>query len=257
MDVDFGRTAHDYARYRAGFPKALFDRLAALGVGRSGQRLLDLGTGTGTLARGFARRGCVVGALDPSAPMLAEARRLTVAEGLQVTYMVGRAEDIELADRSVEVVTAGQCWHWFDRPAAARECERVLVPGGSLAICYLDWLPLRGNVVAATEALILEHNPHWAGAGGTGMYPAWTVDVAGAGFGDVETFSFDVDVPYAPEAWRGRIRASAGVAASLPPDAVAAFDDELAALLCRRFPDPVLAVPHRVWALVARSPGDA
>src|SRR5579862_1764307 len=133
VGVDFGRTAEDYAAHRAGFPPTLFDRLAAMGVGRSGQRVLDLGTSTGTLARGFARRGCAVTGLDPSEPLLDQARRLTVREALRVTYVVGRAEDIEVADDSVDVVTAGQCWHWFDRHQAATECLRVLVPGGSLA----------------------------------------------------------------------------------------------------------------------------
>lgn len=57
--VDFGKTARDYGRYRAGFPETFFDRLSAFGVGQSGQRVLDLGTGTGTVAREFARRGCI------------------------------------------------------------------------------------------------------------------------------------------------------------------------------------------------------
>src|SRR5215213_4575476 len=65
--IDFGKTAQDYGRYRHGFPAALFDRLAAFDVGLPGQRVLDLGTGTGTLARGFARRGCTVTGLDPAA----------------------------------------------------------------------------------------------------------------------------------------------------------------------------------------------
>jgi SAM-dependent methyltransferase len=254
VDVDFGKTAKDYAVHSAGFPTELFDRLAAMGVGRSGQRLLDLGTGTGTLARGFARRGCVVTGLDPSEPLLDEARRLSEREAVRVEYLVGRAEDIDVPDHSFDVVTAGQCWHWFDRPRAAAECLRVLVPGGSLAICHFDWLPVVGSVVAATEDLILKHNPTWAFGGGTGMYPSWTADVAAAGFVDLETFSFDVDVPYSHEAWRGRIRASAGVAASLPPDAVTVFDAELAGMLARRFPGEPLLTPHRVWALVASAP---
>lgn len=253
MGVDFGRTAQDYAAHRAGFPRELFDRLVAMGVGRSGQRLLDLGTGTGTLARGFAQRGASVVGVDPSEPLLVEARRLTQAQGVHVEYQVGRAEDIDAPDGAFDVVTAGQCWHWFDRPVAAAECMRVLRPDGALAICHFDWLPLPGNVVAATEALILEHNPEWPLAGGLGMYPLWTLDVAEAGFTGMETFSFDVNVPYSHDGWRGRIRASAGVAASLPADAVAAFDEELAALLERDFPDEPLAIPHRAWALVARA----
>ena len=49
MQVDFGRTAADYARHRAGFPEELFERLVARGIGRAGQRVLDLGSGTGSL----------------------------------------------------------------------------------------------------------------------------------------------------------------------------------------------------------------
>ncbi|HLN41225.1 MAG TPA: class I SAM-dependent methyltransferase [Acidimicrobiales bacterium] len=257
MGVDFGKTADDYAAHRAGFPRALFARLAAMGIGRSGQRLLDLGTGTGTLARGFARRGAKVTGIDPAEPMLRKARRLSQDEGVQVDYRVGRAEDIDSPDGAYDVVTAGQCWHWFDRVAAASECMRVLAPGGALCVCYFDWLPMPGNVVTATESLILQHNPGWSFAGGLGMYPLWTLDVAAAGFLALETFSFDVEVPYRHDAWRGRIRASAGVAASLPPDAVAAFDAELADLLARDFPHEPLAVPHRVWALVARKPNSS
>jgi SAM-dependent methyltransferase len=253
VGVDFGRTARDYAAHRAGFPRELFDRLVAMGVGRSGQRLLDLGTGTGSLARGFAQRGASVVGVDPSEPLLVEARRLAHAQGVDVGYREGRAEDIDAPDGAFDVVTAGQCWHWFDRPVAAAECMRVLRPDGALAICHFDWLPLPGNVVAATEALILEHNPEWPLAGGLGMYPLWTLDVAEAGFTGIETFSFDVNVPYSHEAWRGRIRASAGVAASLPADAVAAFDDELAVLLDQDYPEEPLDIPHRVWALVARA----
>ena len=253
MGVDFGRTARDYAAHRAGFPRELFERLVAMGVGRSGQRLLDLGTGTGSLARGFAQRGASVVGVDPSEPLLVEARRLAHAQGVDVEYREGRAEDIDAPDGAFNVVTAGQCWHWFDRPVAAAECMRVLRPDGALAICHFDWLPLPGNAVAATEALILEHNPEWPLAGGLGMYPLWTLDVAEAGFTGIETFSFDVNVPYSHEAWRGRIRASAGVAASLPADAVGAFDDELAVLLDQDYPEEPLDIHHRVWALVARA----
>jgi len=55
--IDWGRTSTDYATHRPGPPASLFERLASFGVGLAGQRILDLGTGTGVMARGFARRG--------------------------------------------------------------------------------------------------------------------------------------------------------------------------------------------------------
>ena len=109
-------------------------------------------------------------------------------------------------------------------------------------------------MVAASEELIRRHNPAWDLHGGTGLYPAWLADAALAGFGEIETFSFDVAVPYSHEAWRGRIRASAGVGGSLAAEAVARFDRELAALLARAFPEDPLSVPHRAFALIAHAP---
>jgi SAM-dependent methyltransferase len=253
-EVDFGKTAADYGRYRAGFPAEFFDRVFASGAVREGDALLDLGAGTGTLARGFAARGCEVTALDPSAPLLAEAERLARVEGVEIRRVIGRAEETGLETGGFDVVTAGQCWHWFDRPRAAAEARRLLRPGGCLVIAHFDWIPRRGSVVEATERLIQGHNPAWKAAGGTGIHPAWLADAGDAGFRGIETFSFDSEVPYSHEAWRGRIRASAGVAANLPPAAVAHFDSELAALLARDFPAPTLQAPHRIWAMIARSP---
>ena len=252
MTVDFGRTAADYAAYRAGFPDALFSRLETMEVGVAGQRVLDLGTGTGALARGFARAGCHVTGVDVAPALLEEARRLDAQAGLHVSYRVGRAEDTGLAAGTFDLVTAGQCWHWFDRPRAATEAHRLLRPGGAIAICHFDYLVLPGNVCAATEELILKYNPTWTMAGGTGMHPAWSVDLACADFVELETFSFDVDVPYTHESWRGRMRTCNGIGASLSDTLVVEFDRSLARMLAERFPNQTLRVPHRVWALTAR-----
>jgi len=254
MRIDFGKTASDYGKHRAGFPDSFFDRLFAEGWVRAGDRALDLGTGTGTVARGLAARGCDVTGLDPSLALMAEAERLGQVEGVTVAYVEGRAEDTKLPAAGFDVVTAGQCWHWFDRARAAAEVRRVLKPGGRLIIAHFDWLPLAGNVVEATEKLIVEHNPGWRFGGGTGLYPPWLADAANAGFEAIETFSFDIAAPYSHEAWRGRIRASAGVAASLPPEAVTRFDAALGVLLEENFPADPLSIPHRVWVMTARAP---
>jgi len=255
MQVDFGRTASDYARHRAGFPEAFFDRLFREGIAKAGDRVLDLGTGTGTVARGFARRCDVIG-LDPSAPLLKQAERLDRDAGVSVRHVQAIAEQTGLSSGSFDIVAAGQCWHWFDRKKAAAEARRLLVPAGRLLIAHFDWLSLPGNVVEATETLIGEHNPtwHWPAADGTGIYPKWFEELAGAGFEHIESFTFDVRVPYSREAWLGRIRASAGVGASLSPDAVTRFDAAHRQLLERHFPDEPLQIPHRVFAIFGRKP---
>jgi 2-polyprenyl-3-methyl-5-hydroxy-6-metoxy-1,4-benzoquinol methylase len=107
---DFGRAAADYARHRQGLPPAFFERIAALGCGLPGQRVLDLGTGTGLLARALAQRGCVVTGLDPSEALVAEARRLDEAASVSVQHVQAKAEATGLVDAAYDVVSAATCW---------------------------------------------------------------------------------------------------------------------------------------------------
>lgn len=252
--VDFGKTACDYASHRAGFPPAFFELLAERGYITAGQHALDIGTGTGTIARGLAHMGLTVSGLDPSANLLEKARELGHAAGVAIDYRAGTAEKTGTETDSLDLVTAGQCWHWFNRPRAVAETARILRPGGRLVIAHFDWLPLPGTVVEATEQLILEYNPLWAGAGGSGMYPNWLSDMASTGFQCLETMSFDVLQPYSHLAWCGRIRASAGIAASLPAQQIAQFDRALAELLTQRFSENPLQIPHRVWLVTGTLP---
>lgn len=245
--VDFGRAAFDYRQHRAGFPDRFFDELAGQIDLSAGVAALDIGTGTGTVARGLARRGCTVVGIDPAPALLDQAIEIDHEEPLGIAYRDGRAEALDFEGDSFDVVTAGQCWHWFDRTRAAAEAFRVLRPGGALIIAHFDWIPLPGNVVADTEKLILEANPAWTMGGGTGLYPQWLADLSQAGFTELKTCSFDVVQPYSHEAWRGRIRASAGIKASLDPAATDEFDVRLRAMLNANYPDDPLQVPHRVW----------
>src|SRR5438445_6419381 len=90
--IDFGKTASDYGRFRAGFPDQFFERIAAMGAIRPAMRALDLGTGTGTIARGLARRGLVVTGLDKSEPLMEQAKRLDAEAGVSVEYTARSGE---------------------------------------------------------------------------------------------------------------------------------------------------------------------
>jgi SAM-dependent methyltransferase len=252
--ADFGKTAEDYARHRAPYPDWLFERLMRRGLAHPGMRALDLATGTGFFGRGLAQRGLAVTGLDISAEMIAAARALDVAGGVALDYVLGKAEDTGLPAGSFDLVTAACCWHWFDRPKAAAEVLRLLKPGGTLAICSQDWLPLGENVVAQSETILQRHNPAWPFGGGDGLKPGFVGDLRRAGFAGIESFSVDVAIPYSRDGWRGRLRASAAVSGSLPPDKVAAVDAELAAMLARDFPAEPLQVPHCVFAAWGRKP---
>lgn len=252
--VDFGKTADDYAKHRAGFPDSFFAALADHGLLQAGQRALDLGTGTGTVARGLAKAGLTVTGLDPANDMTELAKTMDAAAGVTVDYITAMAETTGFADQSFDLVTAGQCWHWFDRVAAASEAQRILKPGGHLVIAHYDWLPLPGNLVEATEALIVTHSPNWRGGGMNGIHGRWISDLRLGGFVDVESFSHDDPAIYSHEAWRGRIRASAGIAASLSQDQVAAFDAEHATMLAEKFPQNPLVAEHCVFVAYGRTP---
>ncbi|MEH2273069.1 MAG: class I SAM-dependent methyltransferase [Nostoc sp.] len=251
MKVDFSATATDYAKHRPGFPDSLFNRLSEYGIGLPGQKIVDLGTGTGTLARGLAARGSDVIGLDPSAAMLQQATQLSESAQLKVNYRVATAENTGLPSASTDVVTAGQCWHWFDRPRAVQEVARILKVNGCIAIAHFDWIRSKGNIAEATEQLIEAHNPDWSMGGRHGLYPTCLRDLNEGGFKEIQTFSYDVFVPFTHEDWRGRIRTTAGVGASLTPDKVELFDQELAALLQTNYPTPMLQVHHRVWVAIA------
>ena len=253
--ADFGKTATDYARHRAGYPDWLFERLMRRGLVRPGMRALDLATGTGYLARGLAQRGLRVTGLDVAPEMMEAAKALDAAQGLQIDYAVGKAEDTGLPSAQFDLVTAATCWHWFDRKKASAEVLRLLKPGGWLVICSQDWLPLAGNVVAHTESIVRRHNPKWPWDGLDGLKPDHVRDLRAAGFQSIESFSVDFDISYTHEGWRGRMRASAGISASLPPDQVQAFDQELGAMLAKEFPRQPIPVPHCLHAAFGRKAG--
>lgn len=256
--VDFGRVSEDYERFRPGPPDSMYDGidrvLGGWGGTISGARAIDVGAGTGTGALALARRGASVVALDPAENQLAAVERSACAAGLRVETMRGRAEEIPLPDHSVDLYLALQCWHWFDRPRAAAEAMRVLRPGGAVVCASFDYLPHRSELAAATEALVLRHNPSWPMAGGHGVHINPMNDLPRAGFEDLFQFSYEHGQPFTHEGWRGRMRTCNGVGASMGPEVVRSFDRDLDALLRERFAAEPIAVAHRVWVVVARSP---
>lgn len=137
MDVDrararsFGAHAAGYAQHRPEYP-ADGIRWALAGAGRAVTDVLDLAAGTGKLTAGLLPLDVTVTAVEPDDEMRAHLSR----EFPQVTAVAGTAEEIPLADGSVDAVVVGQAFHWFDRARALDEIARVLRPGGVLGALW-------------------------------------------------------------------------------------------------------------------------
>jgi len=246
--IDWSRTSADYGAHRPGPPDSFFEKLRRLGIGLPGQALLDLGTGTGALARRFAAQGARVAGVDIAPGQIEEARRLAAAEGVHVDFRVDPAEATPFPDRGFDVLTANQCWLYFDQARAVAEARRLLAPGGVLVTSHCSWLPRQDPIARATEALVLAHNPQWTAGDWDGHVPerpAW----AGRGLAVRDGFVYDEALPFTRESWRGRIRACRGVGAALARDDVQRFDAEHQALLARIAPER-FGVLHRIDAHV-------
>lgn len=253
--VDFGKHSEDYAAYRPGPPASFYQRIDTIARIRD-SRSLDLATGPGTLALELAALGSHVVGIDTSPEQIATAMRVAKERNLEdrVHFKVARAESTGLDPDSYDLVTAGQCWHWFDGEAALAEVRRVLRPGGVLAIAHYSYLAEHSPVARDTETLILEFNPSWPKAGETGVYPELIDDVIRGGFGFLEAFCYDHDEEFSHTRWRGRMRTCNGVGSGgLSRSEVSDFDVALGRLLSSKYPDPIV-VPHRVWCVVARKP---
>jgi SAM-dependent methyltransferase len=181
--TSFSTAADAYAAGRPSYPAEAIDWV----VPPDAMRVLDLAAGTGPLSRQLLARGLEVVAVEP----LDEMRAHVPADALALR---GTAEQIPLADSSVDAVVVGQAFHWFDGPAAMAEIARVLRPGGTVGLLWLladDSDPLTAQVcevVADDEMRASIIDPNQA--------PPYS-DVAGVGTPDRQLFThsepYDVD----------------------------------------------------------------
>lgn len=131
----FSNRVQDYVRYRPTYPPQVLAFLRErLGL-TPAWRVADVGSGTGISSRLFLENGNEVFAVEPNADMRSAAEQWLA--GFERFHSVpGAAEATTLPDRSVEMVVCAQAYHWFDKPAAATEFRRILVPGGHVGVIW-------------------------------------------------------------------------------------------------------------------------
>ncbi len=200
----FGLDAARYDRTRPSYPAALVDRIVAASPGSA---VLDVGCGTGIVARLFRAAGCRVLGVDPDARMADLARR----SGTEVEVATFEAWDP--AGRAFDAVVAGQAWHWVDPVAGAAKAARALRPGGQLAVFWNSFLPppeLNEAMGAAFRRIAPDTPAMHRGMPGPDGYSALCAKAAdgmrqAGGFGEPEQWRFDWARPYSRDEWLDQV----------------------------------------------------
>jgi SAM-dependent methyltransferase len=131
----FTERVDDYARVRPGYPPELLDLFVRTCGLEAGRVAADVGSGTGILARMLLATGARVVGVEPNAAMRGAAERELAGE-TRFESVDGSAEATGLADASVDVIAAGQAFHWFDAPRARAEFSRILKPEGWVVLVW-------------------------------------------------------------------------------------------------------------------------
>lgn len=129
----FDEIAAEYDRHRPAYPGELVDRACQVaGIG-SGDRVLEIGCGSGQLTRDLLARGLHVTALEPGTNLTALARRNLEGAG-EVEFVNARFEEALLPLGRFTAVFSASAFHWVDPEVGWRKAADVLVPGGTLAL---------------------------------------------------------------------------------------------------------------------------
>jgi SAM-dependent methyltransferase len=211
----FGTDAERYDRARPSYPRDLIERIAAESPGPD---VLDVGCGTGIVARLLQATGCRVLGVDPDARMAGLARD----RGLEVE--VAKFEEWDPSGRQFDTVTAGQAWHWVDPVTGAAKAAQALRPAGQLVVFWNAFqFDDRSEAFAAAYRRAMPDSPMSRGRGmpGPEIYATMTAKAAdgmrqAGGFDEAQQWRFDWDRHYTRDEWLDQVPTFGGHS-QLPP----------------------------------------
>jgi len=131
----FSSRVEDYIRYRPRYPREVIPSLERECGLTPAWLVADVGSGTGILSELFLANGNRVFGVEPN-PEMREAGRGLLSGHPRFESVDGRAEATTLADASVDLVAAGQAFHWFDRSSTRSEFVRILKPAGWVVLVW-------------------------------------------------------------------------------------------------------------------------
>ena len=233
---DFGKTSEDYAKYRDIYPEEFYKKIVDRGLCVKGQNVLDIGTGTGVLPRNMYKYGAKWTGTDISPEQIEQAKELAETENMQIDFRSVSTEQIDFVKDSFDVITACQCFWYFDHDKVVPKLAELLKKDGKLLILYMAWLPYEDEIAGQSEELILKYSPDWSGAGEK-KHPISVPNIVNEYFETEDHEEYFLKVPFSKESWHGRMRACRGVGASLSDEQLKMWDKEHRELLDRIAPE--------------------
>lgn len=222
-EFEWGKTSPDYAKYRDIYPKEFYEKIVSRGLCTNGQKVLDIGTGTGVLPRNMYSYGAKWTAADVSENQIEQAKILS--QGMDIDYYALPAEEVDFPDESFDVITACQCFWYFDHNRVMPKLYNMLKKEGSLLILYMAWLPFEDKIAGESEKLVLKYSPNWSGAGET-LHPVTIPQCYCEKFRLAYHEEYSLSIRFTRESWNGRMKACRGVGASLSPEEIACWEKE-------------------------------
>lgn len=149
----FSNRVADYVRYRPGYPAEILPLLQTWTGLRADHAVADIGSGTGLLSKLFLDFGNRVFGVEPNAEMRAAGEEF-LGGYPNFKSIAGSAEATTLSSSSVDVIAAGQAFHWFQMPAARDEFRRILKSGGRVLVIWNERLLNETAFLREYEALL-------------------------------------------------------------------------------------------------------
>jgi SAM-dependent methyltransferase len=204
----FGAVADLYDRHRPGYPPALIDDVVADAGVAPGERVLEVGAGTGKATEALLARGLDVVAVEPSREMADALRQRPGAE--QVQIVLSDFEHAELGGETFGLLLSAQAWHWVDPATGYMRARSALRPGGLLALVWnrVAWPPehpLRRALTATYERVVPDlanDGPMHPAYPGSSADPDWTAEIAlQPGFGQAQVRYYPWSIDYTAETY--------------------------------------------------------
>jgi len=131
----FSTRVENYIKYRPSYPLEIIDFLKEKKILAKDTIIADIGSGTGILTKLFLDNSNRVYGIEPNKDMRNAAEK-NLQEYANFSSLEGSAESTGLEDNCVNLIIAGQAFHWFDVEEAKREFKRILKPNGNVALIW-------------------------------------------------------------------------------------------------------------------------